>query len=81
MDGRNCQGSDKYQVGRSGCARRTRAPNAMSRQQEFAWRSALERLASPAIRLHRLRNLRAKLIHEALGEGDCDNAEASRKGA
>jgi hypothetical protein len=35
------------------------------------WRDALMKLASPATRLHRYRNLRAAAIHEVMGDFDC----------
>ena len=38
------------------------------------WHLFLTSLASPAVRLHRLRNLRAAMFREATCEIDCGNA-------
>ena len=36
------------------------------------WRDALMKLASPATRLHRYRNLRSAAIYEIMGDFDCE---------
>jgi hypothetical protein len=36
------------------------------------WRDALKKLAAPATRVHRYRNLHTEAIHEAMGEYDCE---------
>lgn len=35
------------------------------------WRDALRALAGPAVRLHRLRNLRSAMFYESIDERDC----------
>lgn len=75
MKGQNCHCNNSYR-GRLAASREllgTTDPLAV--QHAASWRAALVRLASPAIRLHRLRNLRAQIVHEALGDRD-DCADA-----
>lgn len=37
------------------------------------WRDALARLAAPAMRIHRLRNLNSAAVDELIGNPDCPN--------
>lgn len=39
-------------------------------QHRVAWRNALAGLASPFVRLHHFRNIRTRMLHEALGDLD-----------
>jgi hypothetical protein len=44
----------------------------MSNLPKPRWRDALMKLASPATRMHRYRNLRAAAIHELMADDDCE---------
>jgi hypothetical protein len=44
----------------------------MSNPPKPRWRDALMKLASPATRLHRYRNLRAAAINQVMADDDCE---------
>ena len=44
--------------------------NPLAGQHRIAWRNALAGLASPFVRLHQLRNIRSRMLQEALGDLD-----------
>jgi len=44
----------------------------MSNPPKPRWRDALMKLASPATRIHRYRNLRTAAIHEVMVDHDCE---------
>jgi len=76
MNDQNCRSNDASQAHLSFWVGHIGTPDSVAERHQFAWRSALARLASPVIRLHELRNLRTQLFHEALGDRDgCNNAE------
>ena len=64
MDAHNCHCNDEFRRDVSG---------SLTNRQRNAWRNAFATLASPMIRLHRLRNIRTQMLREALGDlDDCD---------
>lgn len=75
MNSHNCHCQDDYRARLSGWAQASGSPESLARTHRFAWRNALAGLASPAVRLHQLRNLRTHLMHEALDDLDgCKDA-------
>jgi hypothetical protein len=60
----NCRCNDEYQAHLTQLAEHHR----------IAWRNALKSVTAPFVRLHRLRNIRTRMLHEALG--DLDHHEA-----
>ncbi len=58
MNAHNCHCTDEYR----------------GHLSDSPWRGALTVLASPMVRLHNLRNLRTRMLHDALGDVDDCNA-------
>ena len=76
MNGHNCHCKDAYQDRLSAWAGHIGSPQPVARKHRFAWRSALGKLATPVLRLHHLRNIRTRMLHDALSELDgCNRAE------
>jgi hypothetical protein len=46
-------------------------PAAGERVRKHFWREAVSQVAMPALRLHRYRNARTRMLHEALCDLDC----------
>lgn len=61
MNAQNCHCTDDF---------RGHAAKSLSTRHRIAWREAIARFASPMVRLHRLRNLRTQMLHEALCDID-----------
>ncbi len=61
MTAHNCHCTDDY---------RGRLSDSVAGQHRIAWREALAAIASPMVRLHRLRNIRTQMLRDALGDLD-----------
>ena len=61
MNAHNCHRTDKY---------RHRLPGSLSGRHRIAWREALAAMASPMVRLHHLRNIRTRMLRDALCDVD-----------
>ncbi len=64
MDAHNCYCTDEF---------RGDLRDSLGDRHRIAWREALAALASPMVRLHHLRNMRTKMLRDALGELDSRN--------
>ncbi len=64
MNAHNCHCADQF---------RRDLTDSLGDRHRIAWREGLAALASPMVRLHRLRNMRTQMLRDALGDLDSRN--------